>query len=259
MTSDQPSGWLPSRSEQCVGFCAQQATWIVQPVIIRHKHKGQFVIVPNGIFRDPRLSVVAKGLLAYLLSLPASWEVRHDQLHRELGIGRKLLDRAFRELIEAGYVTRDEAQGRDEYNRFTTLNYVVSDIASRPMADVHSPRRTKPQRKRSSGNNKEVIKTDLTNPFSKSLPTLEQESKQAQQWQYSAMGQRAAAIGQCAVIVGSEPYEAWRRFRGEDGIPGFTDRAIYNGRVHDVVWLPSLYPPRRQVQQSEEGGGCSEV
>jgi len=228
-------------------------------MIIRHKHKGQFVIVPNGIFRDPRLSVVAKGLLAYLLSLPANWEVRHAQLHRELGIGRKLLDRAFRELISAGYVTRDEAQGRDEYNRFTTLNYVVSDIANRAMADVHSPQRTQPQRKKSSGNNIEIIKTDLTNPFPKSLPAVAGESKQAQRRQYSAMGQRAAAAGQYAVIVGSEPYEAWRRSRGEDGMPGFIDKAIINGRSHDIVWMPSVYPPRYPTRQSGESGGWSEV
>jgi hypothetical protein len=223
-------------------------------MIIRHKHKGRFVIVPNGIFHDPRLSLAAKGLLAYLLSLPPDWEVRHDQLHRDLGIGRKLLDRAFKELIAAGYVIRDEVQGRDEYNRFTTLNYVVSDIADRAMPDVPSPPRAKPQRKRSSGNNKENIKTDLTNPFPKSLPTVDGESKQAQQRRYSPIGQQAAAVGQCAVFIGSEPYEAWRRFRGEDGMPGFIDKAIINGRSHDIVWMPSLYPPRHSGQQRTQGG-----
>src|SRR5262245_621112 len=105
-------------------------------MIIRHKHKGRFVLLPNGIFHDPRLSLVAKGLLAYLLSLPPNWEVRHDQLRQELGIGRKILDKAFKELIAAGYVVRDEMQGRDEQNRFTTLNYVVSDISNATNPDA---------------------------------------------------------------------------------------------------------------------------
>jgi hypothetical protein len=219
-------------------------------MIIRHKHKGRFVIVPNGIFHDPRLSLAAKGLLAYLLSLPADWEVRHDQLQRKLGIGRKLLDRAFRELIAAGYVIRDEFQGRDEHNRFTTLNYVVSDITNRVTPDVPSPTHAKPPRKRSSGNNKERIKTDLTNPFPKSLPVEQGRSEQAQQRQFTEFGERALAAGQCAVFVGSEPYEAWRRFRGEDGMPGFIDRAIINGRMQKIVWMPSLYPPDRAGHKS---------
>src|SRR3954469_25947037 len=104
-------------------------------MIIRHKHQGRFVIVPNQIFDDTRLSFAAKGLLAYLLSLPPNWEVRHDQLQRKLGIGRKLLGKALSELIKAGYVTRDESQMRDEFNRFTTLNYVVSDVPDAGASD----------------------------------------------------------------------------------------------------------------------------
>jgi hypothetical protein len=218
-------------------------------MIVRHKHKGKFVIVPNGIFHDSRLSLAAKGLLAYLLSLPPDWEVRHDQLRRRLGIGRKLLDRAFTELINAGYVVRDEIQGRDEQNRFTTLNYVVSDIPSHVSSGVPSPTLAEPERRRSIGNNKEITKTNITNLIPKRVPTTPGQPKLAQQRKYSAIGQRAVAMGQSAVIVGSEPYEAWRRLRGDDGMPGLVDKALINGRVHDVVWMPSLYPPRQSSQQ----------
>ena len=85
-------------------------------MIIRHKHKGRFSIVPNGIFHDPRLSLPAKGLLVYLLSLPPDWEVRHDHLQDKLRIGRKLLESAFKEIIAAGYAVPDEIQGRDEHH-----------------------------------------------------------------------------------------------------------------------------------------------
>jgi hypothetical protein len=225
-------------------------------MIIRHKHKGQFVIVPNGIFHDPRLSLAAKGLLAYLLSLPPAWEVRHDHLQRKLRIGRKLMDRAFKELVAAGYATRDESQGRDEHNRFTTLNYVVSDISNCVPSDVPSPMCTAPPRKRSTGNNnKEKIKTDFTNTFPKSLPVTQGGSEQAQQRQYSEVGRRAIAAGQSAVFVGSKPYEAWRLFRGEDGMPGFIDKAIINGRPQNIVWMPSLNPPNYTASNEENSGG----
>jgi len=37
-------------------------------------------------------------------------------------------------------------------------------------------------------------------------------------------------------------------------MPGFVDRAIINGKVHEIVWMPFLYPPRRTADKSEEGG-----
>jgi hypothetical protein len=87
-------------------------------VNIRHRHKKSFVIVPNGIFHDARLSLGAKGLLAYLLSLPPDWDVRDDQLQRELRIGRKQLEKHLEELIAAGYVVRDQVQGHSDGKDF---------------------------------------------------------------------------------------------------------------------------------------------
>jgi len=54
------------------------------------------------VFADERLSIEAKGVLGHLLSRPHKWRVR-------LGMsgGRKKLQRIFRELIAAGYVTRE--------------------------------------------------------------------------------------------------------------------------------------------------------
>ena len=140
-------------------------------MIIRHKHTGSFTVVPNAIFNDDRLSLTAKGLLGYLLSRPRNWEVRHDQLQRKLDIGRKLLSKLLNELREAGYLERDEEQGRDDQNRFTTLNYVVRDIPELTAADVPTPLRSEPPHKRDTGNNKEEIKTKSTKPFPKPLPT----------------------------------------------------------------------------------------
>jgi hypothetical protein len=83
-------------------------------MIIRHKHKGRFTVVPNSIFNDDRLCLGAKGLLGYLLSLPGNWQVRHDQLQHKLRVGRKLLNKLLLELEKAGYLDRDDEQARDE-------------------------------------------------------------------------------------------------------------------------------------------------
>jgi hypothetical protein len=101
--------------------------------IVRREHRAQFTIVPNAIFLDDRLSIEAKGVLGYLLSRPHSWQVRLDHVGRTLRIGRKKLQRIFRELIGAGYVTREQPRTADAH-RFREIDYVVRDV---PLAPIH--------------------------------------------------------------------------------------------------------------------------
>ncbi|MGJ4960269.1 hypothetical protein ACQR1H_31865 [Bradyrhizobium sp. HKCCYLRH2015] len=95
--------------------------------IVRREHRAQFTIVPNAVFADTRLSVEAKGVLGYLLSRPHKWHVRLDHIGRTLLVGRKKLQRIFRELIAAGYVTR-EPQRIVDGHRFGEIDYVVRDV-----------------------------------------------------------------------------------------------------------------------------------
>ena len=101
--------------------------------IVRREHRAQFTIVPNAIFLDERLSIEAKGVLGYLLSRPHSWQVRLDHVGRTQRIGRKKLQRIFRELIGAGYVTREQPRTADAH-RFREIDYVVRDV---PLAPIH--------------------------------------------------------------------------------------------------------------------------
>jgi hypothetical protein len=217
-------------------------------MIIRHKHKGRFTVVPNAIFNDDRISLAAKGLLGYLLSRPRNWDVRHDQLQHKFDIGRKLLSTLFMELEKAGYLERDKEQGRDEYNRFTTLNYIVRDIPELAGADVPAALHPEPQREKNTGINKEEINTDFNNPFPKPLSTAQGESQQACQDKFTDFGEQARAAGNHPVYVGSNPYQAWLAFRGADGMPGFVDRATIGGKPRLIVWMPSVFPPKGSAE-----------
>jgi hypothetical protein len=95
--------------------------------IIRREHRAHFTIVPNAMFLDKRLSIEAKGVLGFLLSRPHNWQVRLDHVERTLRIGRKKLQRIFRELIGAGYVTREQQRILDD-QRFGEMDYVVRDV-----------------------------------------------------------------------------------------------------------------------------------
>ena len=66
-------------------------------------------------------------MLAYLLSHPHHWQVRLDHVGRMLRIGRKKLQRIFRELIGAGYVTREQPRTAGAHC-FGETDYVVRDV-----------------------------------------------------------------------------------------------------------------------------------
>jgi hypothetical protein len=226
-------------------------------MIIRHKHRGRFTMVPNAIFEDPNLSIEAKGLLGYLLSRPPNWQTQQEHLQRTLQIGRKLLRRCRDELIEAGYIVCDATQGRDDLNRFTALNYIVRDIPANSTPGDLEPQRPAPLPRRSNGNNKDEIKKDLNNTLPKSLsPEIKAEGR-AFRVIYSEFGQRAQMAGSHPVYLGSKPYYAWLNVRGADGMPGFVDRVQINGRLREVVWMPSVFPPRQALRkQQEDDEGC---
>jgi hypothetical protein len=95
--------------------------------IIRREHRAYFTVLPNAIFVDQRLSIEAKGVLGYLLSRPNKWSVRLEQVGRTLKVGRRKLQRIFRELIGAGYVTREQRR-IGSVQRYGQMDYVVRDV-----------------------------------------------------------------------------------------------------------------------------------
>jgi hypothetical protein len=73
-------------------------------IIHRSRHTQQYVVVPNAIARNTRLSFRARGLLVMLLSLPPEWHVTTDQLAEDNPDSRTAVRAAMRELRESGYV-----------------------------------------------------------------------------------------------------------------------------------------------------------
>ena len=73
-------------------------------IIHRSHHAQQYVVVPNAIARNARLSFTARGLLAMLLSLPPEWHVTTDMLAEDNPDSRTAIRKAMAELRELGYV-----------------------------------------------------------------------------------------------------------------------------------------------------------
>ena len=77
-----------------------------------------FTILPNRAIRDPHISYRARGVLAYVLSMPDNWRTSAETLSRQGVEGRDAIRAAINELIAAGYARRVKSQ--DERGHFTT-------------------------------------------------------------------------------------------------------------------------------------------
>lgn len=89
------------------------------------RHTGFFTKVPNATARDHELSFAARGLLAYLLSLPDGAREDVKTLANKSVEGRGVVARALRELESCGYMIR--AKIRDDEGRIRTRVEVFAD------------------------------------------------------------------------------------------------------------------------------------
>lgn len=79
--------------------------------IYRVKKDSNYVVLNNTGLRDPQLSWKAKGLLAYMLSMPDDWQFYDEELEKHARDGRDSLKSAIKELRLSGYFKRVPKQG----------------------------------------------------------------------------------------------------------------------------------------------------
>ncbi len=112
----------------------------------RSKLTADFVQVPNGTCRDHRLSYMARGILAELLSRPDGWETTADELWRgaieargEDAEGRRAFRAAFAELKAAGYM--ESSRERLDGGRVSTVLtvYDLPQISGVPPSGTPEP------------------------------------------------------------------------------------------------------------------------
>ena len=82
-------------------------------MIVRSKRKDRFVVIGNETIRDRRLSYKARGILAYLLSLPDNWSISSQYLATVAPDGRDGVRTGLQELEQYGYLVRQRIQNQD--------------------------------------------------------------------------------------------------------------------------------------------------
>jgi hypothetical protein len=95
-------------------------------IVQRGDDEGPFVVLPKSLTENDALSYAARGMMAYLLSKPPTWQVRMTDLERRGTEGRVRVRHTFAELEAAGYVKR--TQKWDEKGR----TYYVTKVYREP-------------------------------------------------------------------------------------------------------------------------------
>lgn len=95
-------------------------------MIRRGPKPDRFVILPNRVARERELSFRARGLLAYLLSMPEDWQTNSNRLAAESPKeGRDAVRSALAELEAAGYLRRYRIQ--DDAGRWRTESIITDE------------------------------------------------------------------------------------------------------------------------------------
>lgn len=73
---------------------------------IQINRRNNFTMVSNHVLRNENLSLKAKGLYAYMWSLPDSWDYSVAGLTKVLKEGKSAINEALKELEHEGYLVR---------------------------------------------------------------------------------------------------------------------------------------------------------
>ena len=139
-------------------------------MIIRAPHPTKnFTIVQNEIVRNPMLSFKARGLLIYLLSMPAEWSSSSVNLARTSPDGRESIRTGMRELHDAGYMVTTKRQTETGHWVTETHVYDTPQLSTDEPTGNPQPRTEKPTTvnlslyKELSNKNNKRIGLNLTN------------------------------------------------------------------------------------------------
>jgi hypothetical protein len=103
--------------------------------IIKRHRTGSYSVMANHCLRNKLLSAKAKGIFAYIMSLPEDWKLYRTELTNHFTDGKDSIRSGFDELVKFGYIVATEL--RDEAGRMSGWGYDIYEEphAENPIAD----------------------------------------------------------------------------------------------------------------------------
>ena len=94
---------------------------------IKVNKQSNFTMVSNHVLRNANLSLKAKGLYAYMWSLPEDWDYSVSGLTKVLKEGRDAINEALKELEREGYLVRTILRSG---GKFSDMDYMLNETPS---------------------------------------------------------------------------------------------------------------------------------
>ena len=92
-------------------------------MIHRADHTDNYMVISNRIARDERLSLEARGLLVFMLSMSDDWSFSVKGLMSQTGLKRSVILRIVKELKDAGYISY--SQEHEKGGKFTAKTWEI--------------------------------------------------------------------------------------------------------------------------------------
>lgn len=95
--------------------------------IIRINKTENYSIIHNECLKDSTISWRAKGLYAYMMTLPNGWNIRRGEIFNHATEGKDAANKAFNELIQKGYIKKVFIREKGKIKGF---EYVLYETAN---------------------------------------------------------------------------------------------------------------------------------
>ena len=95
-------------------------------MIHRDEHKTEFTRISWSALRDERLSFEARGFLAFILTMPDSWDFNINGLVSITGTSKSSVMRLVKELKSCGYISQEKVH--DKGGRFGSYIWHITEV-----------------------------------------------------------------------------------------------------------------------------------
>ncbi|HMM21448.1 MAG TPA: helix-turn-helix domain-containing protein [Selenomonadales bacterium] len=237
--------------------------------IIRVEKQRKYTCVSNVPLQDARLSLKARGLITYCLSLPDNWTYSVSGLVKVIGSeGKSSIQSALHELEACGYLVRSRLH--DNNGKFTGTEYVLYEepqiqaeqpfAENRPMAvseekepftdfpSTVNPSTEKPPTDKPSTENQPLQNTYLTKQENKKIHTQQSDAGVVSGEENNGQGEKDAnaailleqlvEIANRCRVPGESVEKLLKRYPEDKIRVQLLYLASQKGKVHDpVAWL----------------------
>jgi hypothetical protein len=125
--------------------------------IIRINKTENYSIIHNECLKDSTISWRAKGLYAYMMTLPNGWNIRRGEIFNHAIEGKDAANKAFNELIQKGYIKKVFIREKGKIKGF---EYILYEVAN---STINEHSCTKNEQKYDKNNDKLLSKPNKIN------------------------------------------------------------------------------------------------